>query len=150
MNDISQTFSKTQRAIIEAVHSHPLLPKSTNGVCSEFLMAEAERQAFYQASVGRQGHQHWEKRFQEIISHFKKEELSEEDLVPVEVCAESWPGENLEKAAASCVHSWYRSTGHWKQVYRYQPLWGYDMKRSENGIWYATGIFGNKPEESNE
>jgi hypothetical protein len=24
------------------------------------------------------------------------------------------------------------------------PLFGYDIKRGQNGIWYATGIFGRR------
>ena len=57
--------------------------------------------------------------------------------------AESWGGETLVDACIECVHSWRQSSGHWNAVRRHQPLFGYDIKRGANGIWYATGIFGN-------
>jgi hypothetical protein len=59
-----------------------------------------------------------------------------------EVCAESWPGENLVEAAVECVRCWRLSQGHWSAVRAAHRLFGYDMKRGSNGIWYATGIFG--------
>ena len=65
-------------------------------------------------------------------------------LTPQEVVAESWPHENLLDAAVDCVHSWRQSSGHWGAVKRNQPKFAYDMRRGSNGIWYATGIFGNR------
>ena len=61
-----------------------------------------------------------------------------------EVVAESWPNESLIDAAVDCVASWRQSPGHWGAVKRRQPLFGYDMRLGRNGIWYATGIFGNR------
>ncbi|MCG8586150.1 MAG: hypothetical protein MI757_15690, partial [Pirellulales bacterium] len=82
------------------------------------------------------GHQRWDERFRSIKARISS------DLVPVEVCAESWPGENLVEAAIECVYSWRRSDGHWRSVSAYHPIYGYDMARGTNGVWYATGVFG--------
>ena len=62
--------------------------------------------------------------------------------VGAEVVAESWPGQDLVDAAEEAVHSWRQSPGHWSAVRSRQPVFGYDIKRGLNGIWYATGIFG--------
>jgi hypothetical protein len=40
-----------------------------------------------------------------------------------------------------CVRSWRHSPGHWRAVHSAHAVYGYDMKRGRNGIWYATGIF---------
>jgi hypothetical protein len=82
-----------------------------------------------------QGHHNWETRFVRITSTL-------DVLSAREVCAESWPGEHLLEAAVECVRCWRLSDGHWSAVNAYQPMFGYDMKRGRNGIWYATGIFG--------
>jgi hypothetical protein len=58
------------------------------------------------------------------------------------VCAESWPGENLVEAAIECVRCWRLSSGHWEAVRTQHTVYGYDMKRGSNDVWYATGIFG--------
>ncbi|HJT35965.1 MAG TPA: hypothetical protein VJ783_28310, partial [Pirellulales bacterium] len=47
------------------------------------------------------------------------------------------------QSLARLVDSWRHSSGHWSAVYHRQPRFGYDMKRGVNGIWYATGLFGN-------
>ena len=61
-----------------------------------------------------------------------------------EVVAESWPNESLVEACVDCVDSWRQSPGHWRAVRSRHPLFGYDIKRGRNGIWYATGIFGRR------
>ncbi len=55
--------------------------------------------------------------------------------------AESWPNEDLVEACVDCVHSWRQSPGHWSAVQDRHRMFGYDIKRGVNGIWYATGIF---------
>ena len=63
------------------------------------------------------------------------------NLVANEVCAESWPGQTLVEAAEECVDCWRQSPGHWDHVRRRHALFGYDIQRGRNGIWYAAGIF---------
>ena len=65
------------------------------------------------------------------------------DLVSREVVAESWPGESLLDAAIECVRCWRTSAGHWEGVSAPHAEYAYDMKLGSNGVWYATGIFGD-------
>ena len=125
----------TQRTLIYAVRSHPERPRSADGVFDPYLAAEASSHASYQAKIGVQGHHFWQSRFHKILSRLPL------GLVPQEVCAESWPGQGLLESAIECVRCWRLSEGHWSAVARYHPLFGYDMKRGANGVWYATGIF---------
>ncbi len=126
----------TQRTLIYAVRTHPERPASTDSKFSADLAAEAQSQAQYQATVRVQGHQFWESRFQRIIARLPH------GLLAREVCAESWPGQNLVEAAIECVRCWRLSSGHWGAVRSPNRCFGYDMKRGANGVWYATGIFG--------
>ncbi len=128
----------TQRTLIYAVRTHPDHPASTDGVLDANLTHEAESHSRYQASIRLQGHHRWETRFHRINRKLPR------GLLACEVCAESWPGENLLEAAIDCVHSWRLSSGHWSAVRSREPFFGYDMKRGSNGIWYATGIFGRR------
>ncbi len=128
--------SLTQRTLIYAVRLHPETPKSTDGLSSALLMEEAEKHSMHQASIGVQGHHAWDHRFHRINARLPA------GLVAQEVCAESWPGQDLFAAAIECVHSWRQSSGHWSAVSGRHTFFGYDMKRGANGIWYATGIFG--------
>jgi hypothetical protein len=127
----------TQRTLIYAVRIHPDHPASTQGEANEYLFEEAQKQSQYQADIRLQGHHRWQSRFQRITAKLKS-------LTAREVCAESWPGENLVEAAVECVRCWRLSDGHWSAVRAYQPEFGYDMKRGRNGVWYATGIFGGR------
>ncbi len=128
----------TQRTMVYAVRVHPEGPQSTHGQPHAALLREAESHCAYQARLGVQGHHHWESRFHRINAQLGG------GLLAQEVVAESWGGEPLVEAAIECVHSWRQSSGHWSAVRRYQPAWGYDIKRGANGVWYATGIFGNR------
>jgi len=130
--------TQTQRAMVFAVRIHPESPASTKGEADPHLAREAQSHSQYQARIGVQGHHHWEARFPRIHN------LLGFGLVPQEVVAESWPHESMLDAAVDCVHSWRQSSGHWGAVKRDQPKFGYDMRRGNNGIWYATGIFGNR------
>ncbi|MFM7070286.1 MAG: hypothetical protein ACKO38_00625 [Planctomycetota bacterium] len=128
--------SLTQRTLIYAVRLHPERPRSTNGLSNPLLMEEAEKHSSYQASIGVQGHHAWDRRFHAINARLPSGAIAQE------VCAESWPGQDLFAAAIECVHSWRQSSGHWSAVSGHQTFFGYDMKRGSNGVWYATGIFG--------
>jgi hypothetical protein len=128
----------TQRTMIFAVRMHPEAPASSRGAVDPTLSAEANSHSSYQATIGVQGHHHWDARFQRINGKLPS------GLMAQEVVAESWPGENLVEACEDCVHSWRQSPGHWGAVRSWHPLFGYDIKRGRNGIWYATGIFGRR------
>ncbi len=128
----------TQRTLIYAVRTHPEHPASTCGTLEPCLVSEAEGHSCYQARIRLQGHHNWDSRFRRILS-----------LLPFgrsanEVCAESWPGQGLLEAAIECVRSWRQSSGHWSAVRARQACYGYDMKRGDNGVWYATGIFARR------
>jgi hypothetical protein len=126
----------TQRTMIYAVRIHPEGPASTQGVFHTALADEAKEHARYQASILLQGHHSWDARFHRINAKLPGGVLAQE------VVAESWPNEGLVEACVDCVHSWRQSPGHWGAVRRRHPVFGYDIKRGRNGIWYATGIFG--------
>jgi hypothetical protein len=126
----------TQRALIYAVRTHPEGPASTDGTFDPVLAKEAERHSLHQARIQLQGHHNWDRRFRRINAALPS------GLTACEVCAESWPGESLVEAAVECVNSWRQSPGHWAAVSVACPVYGYDMKLGRNGIWYATGIFG--------
>ena len=126
----------TQRTLIYAVRIHPDKPASTDGELSPDLLEEAQSHSQYQADIRLQGHHFWESRFQRIVARLPG------GLTAREVCAESWPGENLVEAAIECVRCWRLSDGHWSAVRAPNRCFGYDMKRGSNGVWYATGIFG--------
>ncbi len=128
----------TQRTMIYAVRIHPEGPASTQGQMHTALIDEARKHAVYQASIQVQGHHSWDTRFQRINAKLPSGVLAQE------VVAESWPHENLVEACIDCVHSWRQSPGHWGAVLSRHPLFGYDIKRGRNGIWYATGLFGRR------
>ncbi|MDA0660975.1 MAG: hypothetical protein O2931_10925, partial [Planctomycetota bacterium] len=132
--------SLTQRTLIYAVRTHPEAPASASQTIDSVLMAEAEKHSQRQAFLCNQGHHQWNSRFQQIGYRMPA------GLAPQEVCAKSWPHQDLVPAAVECVHSWRQSPGHWSAVRRRQPLFGYDMKLGRNGVWYATGLFANRGE----
>src|SRR5262245_30121781 len=128
----------TQRTLIFAVRTHAESPASTTGALSPILVRETESHARHQARITLQGHHNWNTRFQSINAQLPG------GLLAREVCAESWPGQDLLDAANECVHSWRQSPGHWSAVSGRHPLFGYDMQRGVNGVWYATGIFADR------
>lgn len=125
----------TQRTMVFAVRIHPEAPASTHGQSSNVLAGEAQSHSNHQASIGVQGHHSWDSRFQRINGRLPA------SLTAQEVVAESWPNEDLVTACIDCVHSWRQSPGHWSAVSGRQRMFGYDIKRGGNGIWYATGLF---------
>jgi len=125
----------TQRTLIYAVRTHPDRPASTQGEFNSYLAEEAALHSQHQARIRRQGHHNWDRRFHRINSKLP------DGLLACEVCAESWPGEHLVEAAIECVRCWRLSSGHWRTVCAPHRVYGYDMRRGSNGVWYATGIF---------
>lgn len=128
----------TQRTMIYAVRIHPEAPASTQGQFHGVLADEANRHSSHQAAILVQGHHNWESRVQRISTRLQTVGGAEE------VVAESWPSENLVEACVDCVDSWRHSPGHWQAVRTRHPLFGFDIQRGRNGIWYATGIFGHR------
>jgi hypothetical protein len=128
----------TQRTMVYAVRMHPEAPASSQGKRDDVLSSEANSHSNYQASIGVQGHHNWDSRFHRINGKLPSGVLAQE------VVAESWPGEGLVEACEDCVHSWRQSPGHWGAVRSRHPIFGFDIKRGRNGIWYATGIFGRR------
>ena len=127
----------TQRTMVFAVRIHPEAPASTKGQLDPALTSAAQQHSRYQAKIRRQGHPNWGSRFPRLSA------LLPFGLRAQEVVAESWPHETMVDAAVDCVESWRQSSGHWSAVRARQPRFGYDMHRGSNGIWYATGLFGN-------
>jgi hypothetical protein len=123
----------SQRTMIWAVRIHPERPQSTYGVHHPTLASGAAQQASYQASVGQQGHQNFETRYHQLSSAAGGSVS--------EVCAESWPGQNMIDSCLDCVDSWRHSSGHWRGVAGRHRAFGFDIRRGRNGIWYGTGIF---------
>jgi hypothetical protein len=129
--------SLTQRTLIFAVRTHPEHPASADSRWSGILASETESHSLHQAQIGVQGHHNWDHRFHRINGRLA-------GMTAQEVCAESWPGQDLVDAAIECVQSWRQSPGHWSAVRSRNALFGYDMKRGSNGIWYVTGIFARR------
>jgi hypothetical protein len=125
----------TQRTMVFAVRIHPEGPASTHGQLSRILVSEAQSHSAHQATIGVQGHHSWDSRFHRINSRLPS------NLTAQEVVAESWPNKDLVEACVDCVDSWRQSDGHWTAVRGRHRMFGYDIKRGLNGIWYATGLF---------
>jgi hypothetical protein len=126
----------TQRSMILAVRIHPENPRSTEGKADPVLASEAANHSQHQASLGNQGHHNWSTRSRRILSRVNHSVNS-----PVEVVAESWKNQDLMDSCVDCVSSWRQSSGHWNAVRSRHTLFGFDIRRGLNGIWYATGIF---------
>ncbi len=124
--------SLTQRSLILAVRRHPERPQSTCGSCDDMLAEAAAAHSAHQASLMRQGHHGWEQRSRRLAGGRGG---------AAEVCAESWPQQDLLDSCVDCVACWRQSAGHWQAVSSPQAAYGYDIRRGGNGIWYATGIF---------
>jgi hypothetical protein len=106
------------------------------GTVHPVLQAEAEAHAAYQAKIHRQGHFWWgEIRYPRI-----RQQIPECSTF-AEVANESWPGQDQTDAANEMYKSWKHSPGHWSAVNGSCRYYGYAMVLSDNGIWYACGIF---------
>ena len=126
----------TQRTMVWAVRIHPERPHSTEGKMHAELAEGARKQSAYQASIGVQGHHHWETRVHHLVSSTRAHGASE-------VVAESWPNQGMIDSCIDCVQSWRHSPGHWSAVSGTHRYYGYDIRQGGNGIWYGTGIFAN-------
>ncbi|MDX1964069.1 MAG: hypothetical protein SFX18_13025 [Pirellulales bacterium] len=129
----------TQRSLILAVRMHPERPASAWGAHDAVLGEEAASHSHYQARIQNQGHHHWGQRFERIRGRLAQRRGYAG--LPREVVAESWPQQNLLDSCADCVQSWRQSAGHWGAVRAQHASYSFDIKRGNNGIWYATGLF---------
>jgi hypothetical protein len=107
----------------------------TTGRLHPHLEAAAQRHAGYQAAVQIQGHQGWNARMAEL------QRLMPDCREFQEVANESWPGQDIQAAAYEMYRSWKLSEGHWSAVNGHCRYYGYAMRLSKNGTWYACGIF---------
>jgi len=123
--------SLTQRSMILAVRRHHEAPQSTCGRCDRRLAEAAAAHSAHQARLQVQGHHGWATRSRQLATSGGASE----------VCAESWPDQDLLDSCVDCVACWRQSSGHWQAVSGRQTAFGYDIRRSSNSIWYATGIF---------
>lgn len=126
----------SQRTMVWAVRIHPEAPASTRGDSHPALLDAAARHSEHQARIGVQGHHNWETRFHQVSAAAGAGEAKE-------VVAESWPNQDLIDSCIDCVASWRHSPGHWGAVRGRHRLFGFDIRRGRNGIWYGTGIFAN-------
>ena len=58
-----------------------------------------------------------------------------------EVCAESWPGQNMIDSCIDCVDSWRHSSGHWQGVSGRHRAFGYDIRRGRQRHLVRHGDF---------
>jgi hypothetical protein len=107
----------------------------TTGQLNTELQKAAIAHAEYQAEKHKQGHQDWEKRVQVL------RKLLPQCHTFAEVANESWPGQDQQAAAYEMYRSWKLSPGHWSAVNGKCRYYGYALRRGDNGVWYACGIF---------
>lgn len=126
----------TQRALVYAVLMHPAAPVSTTGgACHTELCRQARRGSELMAQFGSVGHHEWGERSAMVSARTGRGAS--------EVAASSWGASTLQDAAEQCVNSWYGSPSHWGIMSSPATLYGYDLVRSSNGMWYGTGVFAN-------
>ena len=111
-------------------------PKSFNGKPHQLLMDLAEAHAEFMAIVDKQGHQHFQSRYDEI--------KAKAGLRAIEICAESWAWEQtVEDAAVSMWKSWfYHLHGHRDVCITPHDFYGAAMAKGK--VWYACIIVGDK------
>jgi hypothetical protein len=100
------------------------------------LQMMAQQHAEYQAIKATQGHQLWDERVKDLyVALPKYGEFAE-------ICAESWPDQSVDDAAAEMYNSWRQSPGHWSAVTSTNAGWGAAMAFcSRRRVWYACMIF---------
>lgn len=139
--DLPPEATLTQRSMIYAVRVHPERPQSVYANPHAAFRSHARWHSRRQANARNQHHA-------DIIAatHWLHGEVGDPSMgYASEVVAESWGnfvgGENVLEASFSCIDAWRHSSGHWGAVSRGHRFFGYDIAKSDNGTWYATGIF---------
>ena len=115
----------------------------THGKYQPVFQSLAQRHSVAQATRDRHdrfyrsyAHSGWGERQIELVSRVPEAKNFGE------VCA--YAGGDVEAAAARIFNSWKHSPDHWRMVNGYYEFWGYAMAQGRSGIWYATGIVGQK------
>jgi len=104
------------------------------------LMRRAAEHAQYQADHQRQGHQNWQRRFEQL-----RREVGQQYTF-AEICAESWEwqeNEPMEALGREMFKCWEYSSGHWSVASVKHAMFGAGMAKGGNGIWYACIIVGD-------
>ncbi len=138
--DLPAWATLSQRSMLFALRVHPEKPQSVFGEPHAAFLAHTERHSQRQASMQSQHHA-------DLIAASTQ---VRQDGAPCgcssEIVAESWGefvgGENVLEASFACINAWRQSPGHWGAASRLWRCFGYDIARSANGTWYATGVFG--------
>lgn len=126
------TMSPTATGLIEAGKKYPDA-KVCQSEPHPLLMELAKQHAKYMASIGVQGHQNFNTRFQKIIQ-------AGVGVTAAEICAESWSwqkGESMETLGEEMFRCWRKSPRHWSVAKKQHKYFGCDMSRGLNGVWYA-------------
>ena len=103
-----------------------------HGITDNYLMSLAEQHARSMATRQHQDHTGWQRRYHSIHADFRPHSLSKVS----EICAESWPGDDVQTAAAGCWKDWKTSPGHWSTAAGRPLRFGVAMARGKNGIYY--------------
>lgn len=138
--DLPAVATLTQRSMIYAISVHPEQPQSVFSQIHPAFLKHAETHSERQASMNHQHHAN----LGSVMSALQGQ-VKEGMGGASEVVAESWGswvgGENVLEASFACVNAWRQSPGHWGAVSARHRYFGYDIARSANGTWFATGIF---------
>jgi uncharacterized protein YkwD len=105
------------------------------GQCSDVLQRIAEEHATWQADHHVVSHTGSHARWQDIQRQLPQSTSFSE------VVANSLPGQSETEAAQLVFKSWRKSPLHWQAVNGRCANYGYAMARSNDGHWYACGIF---------
>jgi hypothetical protein len=131
------------QTLVRVLKSHKAL-SVTNGKYHPVFQSLAQRHSAVQAA--RNWHNQWYRSY--AHSGWAEREIELVARVPeakgfAEICC--WAGAgDAEKAAEMIFASWQSSAEHWAFLSGLYDFWGYAMHQSLTGIWYATGIVGQK------
>lgn len=138
--DLPLAATLTQRSMIYAISVHPEQPQSVFSQMHPAFLKHAESHCWRQASMNHQHHANLG-----TVMNALQGQVDGGLGNASEVVAESWGswvgGENVLEASFACVNAWRQSPGHWGAVSSRHRYFGYDIARSANGTWFATGIF---------
>lgn len=137
-NDIDILFKDYIKGLIDAGKVYPgahICESEPN----DMLMKIAQEHSDYQASIGVQGHQHFDQRYSQL-------QLQVGDYKYAEICAESWPEQKdatPEELGHEAFKCWEASSGHWSVASVKHRFFGAGVAQGNNGIWYFCMIVGD-------
>lgn len=106
----------------------------------KILQEYATRHAQYMADECEQGHQYWTPRYWKLQRGAGKRHNYRE------IVAESWNRQTdctPKELGEEFFKCWRQSSGHWEVAGDKHRLFGADMAKGKNGIWYACIIVGD-------